>query len=79
MWGFFSSPDASNLRGNYFVIDSCRDHHLYPELKARVLSQAQSGCQRLMRRMGDCGLPKPCISNPARGHRIYPYMLRCWC
>jgi putative transposase len=29
-----------------------------------------------MRRMGDCGLPKPCISNPARGHRIYPYLLR---
>ena len=29
-------------RGNYCVIDSCRDRLLYPELKAHVLSQAQT-------------------------------------
>ena len=33
--------------------------------------------QRLMRRMGIAALgPKPRTSKPARGHRIYPYLLR---
>jgi putative transposase len=35
--------------------------------------------ERLMRKMGVAAIcPKPRLSKPAKGHRVYPYLLRGW-
>src|SRR5271166_2748952 len=64
-WPFLGSRRMARMLGE----------HGHPVNRKRV-QRLQGQCQ-LMRRMGIAALgPKPRTSKPARGHRIYPYLLR---
>lgn len=57
---FYGSRRIKDVLADDYQIHICREH-----------------VQRLMRQMGIAAIyPKPHLSAPARGHRIYPYLLR---
>ena len=74
---------AENLRLMRCIDAEYTRHPFYGSRKLTVWLNGQGAgvnrkrVQRLMRRMGlEAIYPKPRLSTPGQGHRIYPYLLR---
>jgi putative transposase len=64
--------------GQRKLIRELRDHGI-KESRNQGIKIGRKRLRRLMRTMGiEAIAPKPKLSAPAKGHKIYPYLLRNW-